>query len=758
MTDFAVIGRRVTQKDAAEKSTGAALYVSDLKLPGMLYGKVLRSPHPHALIKSIDTSLARRIPGVKSVITWADTPQIKFGTLVDDWYILARDKVRFVGEEVAAVAAVDEEVAQEALDLIKVEYEELPAVFSLEEAIVPGAPVINGEFGFSDNVASAFKVERGDVDQAFKEADLVLGDRFYTNQVYQAYMETFAVLAQWDNSGRLTMWLPTQLASKTRLSYAKGLGIDPREIRIIKPHVGGAFGAKMEYPAHVIAAVLAKKTGRPVKIVNTRAEDFEAGNPRVPILFDLKLAAKKDGAIVAKDLKLLGGCGARVVYGPPVMSTACYRLDSLYKIPNVRADGKAVYTNTVPTGCFRGFGNAQATFALESLMDMVAQELKLDPADLRIKNSYQNGDYSPHGWFISTSGLPDCVRQAAGASGWQEKRESYKKTVRGIGLACTNHVSGNRGFFRPFDGSSALLRIGEGGQAVLIQGESEIGQGQNTVYAMMAAEAAGIRYEDITVAEVDTLTGPFGLGSWATRGTVMGGHAATAAGSEARRKLLAEASAMYGHSPEEMDVREGVIYLKKDRTSLGSVAEAAAHYMYAHGGSPLTAEGYYRPDTELPDPVTKMGNISPVYCFGTHVAEVEVDTETGMVEILNFWASHDVGKVLNPVGLEGQVEGGVVQGIGWALWEDMVTVNGKVQNPTFLDYRIPGARDIPPINVSFVETNDPRGPYGAKGIGEPALNPAAAAVANAIYNAIGIRFKSLPITPEKVLAAIREKG
>lgn len=755
MSDYAIIGKRVPQKDAVEKSTGAALYVSDLRLPGMLCGKILRSPYPHARILSIDTSLARRVPGVKAVITCADTPRIKFGTLVDDWYILAKDKVRFIGEEVAAVAAVNEDAAREAIGLIRVEYEKLPAVFTPEEALQPGAPVINPDF--PDNVVARFKVERGDVDRAFREADLVMGDVFSTNQVYQAYMETFACVAQFDGSGRLTMWLPTQLASKMRLNYARALGMQPRDVRIIKPHVGGAFGAKMEYDSHLVAAVLAMKTGRPVKIVNTREEDFEAGNPRVPITFDLKLAVKKDGVILAKDLKLLAGNGGRTVYGPPIMSTACYRLDSLYKIPNVRADGKAVYTNTVPTGCFRGFGNAQAAFALESLLDMVAHELNMDPAELRIKNSYQNGDYSPHGWYISTTGLVDTVKQTAGAAGWQEKRESYKNTRRGIGLACTNHVSGNRGFFRPFDGSSALIRIGEGGQAVLIQGESDIGQGQNTVYAMMAAEAAGLRYEDITVAEVDTLTGPFGLGSWATRGTVMGGHAAIAAGREAKLKLLAEASAIYGYAPEDMDIREGTVYDKASGEKMGTVAEVASHYMFSHGGCPVTSESYYMPDTQVPDPVNKMGNISPVYCFGTHIAEVEVDTETGIVKVLNFWASHDVGKVLNPVGLEGQVEGGVVQGIGWALMEDMVTVRGKVQNPTFLDYRIPGVRDVPKIHVSFVETDDPRGPYGAKGIGEPALNPAAAAVANAIYNAIGIRFKSLPITPEKVLAALKEK-
>lgn len=756
MSNYSVIGQRVEQKDSREKATGAAQFVTDLSLPGMLYAKILRSPYPHARILSIDTSRAKQVPGVRAVITFEDTPQIKFGTLVDDWYILAKDKVRFIGEEVAAVAAVDEDAAKEAIELIKVEYEELPAVFTPEEALMPGAPVINEEK--PDNLVTHFQVERGDVDKAFREADYVIGDTFYTNQVYQAYMETFACVAQVEGNGRYNLWLPTQVPSKTRLTYAKALGVPTRDIRVIKPHVGGAFGAKMEYDSHLIAAVLARKTGRPVKVVNTREEDFIAGNPRVPMKFDIKVAVKKDGTLLAKDVKLWAGNGGRTVYGPPIMSTACYRIDSLYKIPNVRADGRLAYTNTVPTGCFRGFGNAQSSFALECLLDIVADEIGMDPVELRIKNAYKDGEYSPHGWFISTSGLAQTLKQCSIDSGWKEKRAAYKKTRRGIGVASTNHVSGNRGFFQPFDGSSALLRVGEDGQAVLIQGESEIGQGQNTVYAMMAAEAAGLRYEDVSVAQVDTLTGPFGLGSFATRGTTLGGHAAIKAGQDVKNKLLAHAAKMFDLPAEELDIRQGVVFQKGDNKKMADVADVARNYMFSHGGCPATGEGVYIPDTQLPDPKTKMGNISPVYCFGTHIAEVEVDVETGLVKVINYWASHDVGKVLNPVALEGQVEGGVVQGIGWALMEDMVTVNGKLLNPTFLDYRVPGSRDVPDIHVSFVETNDPRGPFGAKGIGEPALNPVAAAVANAIYDAIGIRFKELPITPEKIIKALRDKN
>lgn len=756
VNDFKVLGKATPLIDGALKATGQARYTADLHLPGMLYGKILRSPYPHARILNIDVSRAKKLVGVKAVITHADTPGVKFGPVIDDWYILAKDKVRFIGEEVAAVAAVDEDTAIEALDLIKVEYEPLPAVFDPEEALEPGAPIINE--GCENNLAFKWEVDRGDFEAALREADVVVEDTFSTSQVYQAYLEPMCGVAYVDDNGRYVLFASTQVPSKLRFTYSKGLGVSMQDIRVIKPMMGGGFGAKFETALHPIAMLLARKSGRPVKIVNERDEDFMAGNPRVPMKIFLRIGFKKDGTILAKEAKVIAGNGGRTVYGPPILSTACYRTDQLYRFTNIKTRGYLAYTNTVPTGCFRGFGNAQMTFALESLLDEAAEELGMDPADLRLRNAVQDGHLSPHGWYIPTSGLSECIRRATQMSGWKDKRASAAQgpVRRGIGLACCNHVSGNRPFFRPFDGASAIIRIGEDGKILLIHGECDMGQGQDTVFAMLAAETLGAKLEDVRVSVVDTDISPFGLGSFATRGTTIGGHGVVAAAKAARAKLFEAAAELLQAEVQELDACSGTIFVASNPDKAISIAEAARHYMFTHGGGPIVTQGTYVPDTQIPDE-NKYGNPSPVYPFGCQVAEVEVDTETGLVRVVELWAVHDVGRALNPMALEGQIHGGAAMGIGWALTENMVTVQGKVENAGFMDYRIPGSRDLPRFHVGFVETNDPKGPYGAKGIGEPALNPTAAAVANAICNAIGARITSLPITPEKVLAALRGK-
>ena len=560
-----VVGKSVAPIDAAEKALGSAEYVTDMKLPGMLYGKILRSPYAHARILAIDTGKAARLAGVKAVITFQDTPRIPFGTQCgrDDWYIMAKDRVRFVGDEVAAVAAIDEETAEEALKQIEVRYEELPAVLTPEEAMADTAIRLYEDC--PDNVVFKFKVERGDVGKAFAESDLVVADVFYTSQVYQAYLETMAVVAQWDGNGRVNMWLPVQVPAKCRMVYGKALGISPGKVHVIKPYMGGAFGAKFEYMSHLICAELARKTGKPVKIVNTRLEDFLAGNPRVPMRIEIKMGAKKDGTILAKKVRILAGDGARTVYGPPITSTACYRVDSLYKFNNVEAEGLLFYTNTVPTSCFRGFGNSQMTTALEVIMDRIAEGLGMDPVDLRLKNAVPDGYISCHGWRINTSGLPECLKKVVQMSNWKAKygqRRVSGNRVRGIGLACCNHVSGNRPFFRPFDGSSSLIRIGEEGQVTLVHPECDMGQGQNTVFAQMAAEVLGVPYENIVVKHVDTDIAAFGLGSFATRGTTVGGQGVIAAARDAREKILQEAAAMTGLAGQAIDLADGMILRK----------------------------------------------------------------------------------------------------------------------------------------------------------------------------------------------------
>lgn len=754
MDKLNVVGRSYPQIDALEKTMGKTRFVSDLVLPGMLHGRTLRSPYPHARILHIDTSKAKTLAGVKSVVSYADTPGIKYGPRSEDWTIFAADKARFYGEEVAAVAAVDEDTAEEALDLIQVEYEELPGVFDPVEAMKEGAPLVHEEF--PGNIAAEFNVDAGDVDRAFDESYAVYQDRYYTNQVYQGYLEPMGAVADVDLSGRITLWAGSQIPNMARVTYAKALGVSLDDIRLVVPDYGGAFGGKFENNVHLIAAVLAQKSGKPVRLMNTRYDDFVAGNPRVPMYIDIKLGASHDGVLTAKEVRIVGGSGARLVYAMAIVSTACYRVDSLYRFKNVRAKGYTVYTNTVPTSCFRGFGNSQSTFVLESSMDMLAEQLNIDPKEFRIKNALNPNEKSVHGWEIKSTGLKACVTKAAVASGWDEKRRK-KEMLKGIGLSCCNHVSGNRPFLADFDGGAGMVRIGRDGRVTVYHGESDMGQGQKTTFAQIAAERLGISLDRIQVAVVDTDISPFGLGSFATRGTMMGGNGVFSAAEDAFQQMARVAAEMLEAPEQDIESGDNRFYIKgtpEKAITFKAVAEKAA---IDRSGAPVIGVGMFKPPTVMPDPKTKYGNISPAYPFGCHIAEIEVDPDTGQVTVTNFTAAHDVGKAINPMATEGQIQGGVAQGLGWTLTENMVTDNGILMNPDFVDYVMPTVKDVPDIKPILVEPIDPIGPYGAKGIGEPALNPVMSAVTNAIYNAIGLRIKELPISPEKILAHLKNK-
>jgi len=751
-----VVGKSVPLIDAGAKATGAMEFVSDLNLPRMLTGKILRSPLPHARIVSIDTGRAKSVPGVAAVLTARDAPSYTFGPskASPDWEILARSEVRFIGEEVAAVAATDPDAAEEALSLIKVEYEELPSVFDAFEALQPGAPLARSDK--ESNLVFRFFVEKGSVDQAFQESDLIIEDTFITNQVYQAYMETTCCVAAPDSDGRLKMWLPTQAPFICRLTYSKALGMPEEKIHTIQIPAGGAFGGKMESNLHIIAGLLARNTGKPVRIVNSREEDFTAGNPRVPMRIDLKIGFKSDGTIHAKQVRIYAGNGGRTVHAPGVLATACYRIDSLYRIKNLRNEGLLAYTNTVPTSAYRGFGNSQMIFAIETLLDMAAEKLGQDAGDLRVKNAYQGGEVTVHGWKITSCGLPECVEKVKSAASWTEKKKN-KIPGRGLGLACTNHVSGNSAFFPDFHGSAAMVRVSREGRATVFSGEADTGQGIRTVMAQVAAEVLGLKIEDVLVAPLDSDLVPYGLGTWATRGTVNAGKAVQAAAGDARRQLIEFAAGLLGAEAAKVEMDNGFFMAKDNPGSKIKFSDVCEKAVYQRAGSPIIGQGFFVPDTVTPDPVTKYGNQSPVYPFGAHLAEVEVDQETGRVTILDYHAAHDVGKAINPIQTHGQIQGGVAQAVGWALMEDMVTAGGKVQNPNFLDYRIPTFADLPQVNSLLVEPVDPVGPYGAKGIGEPALNPGAAAVLNAIYDATGVRIKELPASQEKVLRGIKSR-
>jgi CO/xanthine dehydrogenase Mo-binding subunit len=760
MGDHRVIGQSHPALDSVAKVTGQVQFISDIRLPGMLWGQVVRSPHPRARIREIRIDKALRIPGVKEVITSADTPQIPFGPFIPDWQILAVDKAHFAGQEVAAVAGLSYEAAVEGARAVEVEYEALPAVFDPEEALRPDGPRVRD--GKEDNVAARFFVERGDVDRAFRESAFLRQEIFHTPSAFHAYLEPNGCVAEYDPmTGSYILRAATQVPYKARSLYAAALGIGWEKLRLIQSPMGGAFGGKFENNFHLIAACLAKKTCRPVRLVNTMAEEFFTAPLRVPLRITLKMGLTREGAITGKEVEVIADNGGRTHYGPAVLATACYRVDSLYRILNTRSRGSLVYTNTVPKGAMRGFGNAEMLFAVESLLDMLAEEAGLDPGDLRKRNVYKNGEKSVHGWVIGSCGLSECVDRAQEASRWRDQRRRSsppdKGKRRGIGLACCNHVSGYRPILREFDGSSAMVRVGPAPMATVFTGEVDMGQGYNTVAAQCAAEELGLPLHRVEVAPVDSLGSVLGIGSLASRATLMGGNAVREAARSVREKILAAAAALYDRAPGSIVLSEGVFVDRVKGETIGSFQDVIPKLTGLQAGQPFVGTGHYRPDTVLPDPKTQYGNPSPAYSFGTLVAEVEVDLETGQVSVLRCTGVNDVGKAINPLLARGQIEGGVVQGIGWTLTERLVEERGCFAYTDLLDYKIPTIAEMPEFQTSLVEEEDPNGPYGAKSLGEPTFNPVAAAIANAVYDAVGFRATRLPITQEDLRKFILEK-
>lgn len=761
MDTYSVVGQSVPKVDALGKVRGEAVYCADLKMPGMLFGKVKRSPHPFAKILSIDTHEAEKLVGVKAVVTAQNVSQFPYSFPVADELPLCTEYARYVGDEVAGVAAVDEETAEEALDLIKVEYEELSPVFDPEKAMEPGAPALHPENeAIKQNIAYHIDFVRGDGGAGLKQADVVLEDRFSTQIQHQAYLEPQVCLAYWDTSGKLTIWAPYQMPFPSRSMTARALGILEHQVRIIQTCVGGGFGGKAAPRRFVfISAFLSKNTGRPVRIVLNRDEDFMTTRPRVPEVIDLRMGFKKNGTVVAQDGVITADAGAYAGITPMIVADSAVRTGSLYRMPNIKMMVNLVYTNKVATGACRGFGNPQMHFAVESMMDMAAEELGIDPMEIRLKNSTQKGDITVHGWVINSCGLSESIKLAAAKSDWQEKRRKRSRN-HGIGMACMIHGASNRNLNPHFDGSAAIVRIDHLGKLKVMSGEVDLGQGALTVFAQIVAEELSIPLGDIEVLPVDTDYSPFGTGSIASRVTVLGGNAVRMAAKDAREQLLRYAAEILGANAEDVAIQDGKVYIKVTPEQKITIGEAALYgILKKRGGAPITGIGaYVVPDSVVsPDRKTQYGNLCIGYSFGTQVAEVSVDPETGKVDVVNFWFAFDVGKVINPMMAEGQVEGAVAQGIGYALTEEYVWKNGRVLNPSLHDYKIPAWVNIPKIYTFFIETENPGSPYGAKGLGEDALVPTAPAIVNAIHNAVGVRIKDLPATPEKILAALRKK-
>ncbi|MDM0065985.1 xanthine dehydrogenase family protein molybdopterin-binding subunit [Variovorax sp. J31P207] len=754
-TNQSTLGQDVPQVNARAKVLGRAQYAGDLKVAGMLHGAVLRSPYPHARIVAIDTSAALALPGVKAVLTGADAPRAMWGVHHKERRILAEGVVRFAGEEVAAVAAASEEIARDALDHIQVEYEELPAILTPEEALDEEAP---GVHPGRNNVSHEIRFERGDADAGFASADLVHEATYTTHAQYPGYLEPMATVAALEPDGRLVVWTSTQSVTQARLRLAAALEMPISRIRVHQATTGGGFGGKLVEDANnLIAGLLARKTGKPVRLVNNRLEDFLAAPSSVPERITLKLGMTRAGLIVAKEVRIVADCGAYSGLAAEVMHVSAMRSDNMHRNPNVRSHATLVYTHTPPHGAFRGFGGSQMLFALNSHIHTMAEQLGLDPVAIHKLNAIGAGETSVHGWQIGSTGLKECIDQAIDAIGWQARRAAPKGTGarrRGVGMAAAMHVSGNRTIGN-WDGSTVVVKVNEDGRVFIHSGEADMGQGAMTMLSQVVAHELDIPLDHTHVVPPDTDTSPIAIGSLASRVTIAGGNAAIVAARMARDKLLALAATQLERPVEQLECANGTVRVIADPGRSCTLAMLARLHVWRHGGEGLQVSGSWDARTQMHDDKV-YGNIAPAYSFAAQAVEVEVDTQTGQVTLVDSFVSDDCGKALNPLAIHGQTNGATVQAIGWALYEQLQLEGGRMANGNFADYTMATSDAVPMLRGGIVESNDPNGPYGAKGASETAILPGAPAIANAVYDAIGVRIRDLPITPEKVLAGLRE--
>ena len=795
MKDFSFIGSEKPRPDAPDKAAGRALYIHDLVRPGMLYGKIKYSSYAHARIKSIDTSQAEKLPGVRAVLTGYNTPKIRIGFIKDN-FALKRDKVRQFRDEVAAVAAIDPDIAEEALDLIKVEYEELPAVFDPEEALKDDAPLIHEEdskgYPKSDNLVPVpWRFVAGDVENAKLDAAFIAEDYFQTPPIQQSCMGTAGCIAEFDLQNNLIIHTKTQIPFLAQNDFNRALsamGLKGKNSRIIVPTLGGSFGSGLDTHAYeYIAILLSHKTGKPVKIILNREEEFSYTSPRQPSKCHIIQGCDKYGKLTFREVRMLLDNGAYTSWGATTPSVMMLPISSLYRVPNVFFETKIVYTNNTYCQAMRGYGNPQATWAMECNMDQLAEAAGIDPYEFRLINRNIPDEITPMELNITSCGLEECLRTVADKLNWKEKHGNGRKKARGVGMASLFHVGGS-GRVYPSDGSGIIMKLDDFGNVTVISGGVEMGQGFTSALTLATAEALGVTPDKVIVVTGDTSICPWDVGTHASRGAFTSCHAAIMAAQKARNQIFNLAASHFlsrlqfkmklrkkkepdfqipelDHErfwdPAEFDLKENYVFLKSDpdnpllRLQLDEILREAH---FKERGTMIVSEAFYDPCTQMIDMKSCRGNLSAAYIFGTQGAEVEVDRETGKVKVLNFVAAHDVGKVINQQTIKGQIYGGIIQGLGYSLCEEYKSRNGKNVNPNFLDYKIFSAADVDfPIHVECIETHDVEGPFGAKGVGEPGLVPTAPAIANAVYDAIGVRIKDLPITPEKILAALKEQ-
>lgn len=757
-TETQVVGQALPRVDAYAKVTGQARFTDDLKFSNLLYGQILTSPLAHARIKAIDTRQAEALPGVKAVLTARDVPETLYGVSPAryDEPILARDKVCYVGDEVAAVAAVDEETCRRALELIEVEYEPLPPVFDPHRALEEGAPQVLERY--RNNINTRVDWHFGKVEEGFAAADLVRSDTYVGNRTYQNPIEPHCAIALWDQAGRLTVYTSTQVVHYVRYQLARILDIPQGDIRVVGTHCGGGFGGKAEVnPLEICAALLARRSGRPVKLRYTREEMFRHGRGRHQQTIALKMGMKSDGTITAVQQKSILEGGAYSSFGIVAAYYSGAMVPTLYKLPHFKYDGWRVNTNLPACGAMRGHGCPHPRFAFESLLDDMALTLGLDPIEVRLKNAMEPNTRTLNDLDIGSCELAACLEEVRRKSGWEQKWGKLP-FGRGIGVGCGGFVSGAAYpiYRSQFPHSNATLKVSEDGYTVILYtGETDIGQGSMTVLAQITAEAMGISYDRIKVVYADTDATPLGFGSYSSRVTLMGGNACQRAGEDVKGQILEMAAELLGVPAAKLQARANRVYAVHDRNLNLPWQEVAAGCFARRG--PLVGRGSYSPPEGLGGGFkgATVGT-SPAYSFCACVCELEVDPETGQIKILQFTDAHDVGTPINPLGVEGQAEGAIAMMLGETLLEEVVfDETGTILNPNLHDYVLPTALDVPPIYSSTVESYEPRGPFGAKEVGEGATLPVIGAIANAIHDAVGVRIRELPITPERILKALK---
>jgi xanthine dehydrogenase molybdenum-binding subunit len=754
-----LIGQRVPKPDAPDKATGKTRYINDMVLPRMLIGKILHAGRPHAEIVSMDTSAAEQLPGVHCVLTGKDAAGLKFGFVRDN--VALKSKVRCEHDEVAAVAADTEEIACQALGLIQVEYKDLPGVFSPEQGQMSDAPLIHDNF--PQNKSLHFEFRHGDLPAAEAASDFIADNVFRVHHVTHCCMGTSCAIADFDSNGKLTIWSQTQYPYNYKMDLAPALGMHPGDIRVIQPPVGGAFGSKLDvYPYEPIAALLARKTGRPVKVIFSREEEFKSAPTRQAAVIHMRTGCTKDGTLTFRSADVLLDNGACTSWGPTIPVVMMRTTSGHYRVPVVHFNAQAIYTNNPYAGSFRGYGNVQTTFATAQQMDMLAEQLDMEPIDFHLKNAQKSGETTPQKAFLRECALAECLTTAAQACDYTRKHKQYAEArkqegryKKGIGLASAIHNAGGAKIHKS-DGCGTILKVDDYARVTVITGASEIGQGIDAIINLIVSEELGVPLEHITIINNDSDIAPWDVGVHASRTTFIAGNGARRAAAKARQQILEAAGRMLKIPAAELDLRGGFVVQELCGTKVIKLEKLLRQMHFQPEPELVMVTDYYEPNSQ-PEGADHISDHSAAYAHAVHIAEVTVDTLTGEVKVDKVTSAQDVGRVLNRMGLEAQIEGGIAIGLGYALSEEMQLEKGLLQNPCFRDYKVITAPEMPELDLHFIESNCAEGPYGAKGASELPTIVIAPAIANAVYNATGIRFLSTPLTPEKVARAIWEK-